>query len=164
MAEVTTNKRRRREGLHVSDLPDNAVAHVATYLSNVSRAIFAIASPSASQLTILSSDAKLWENLDFGDIDKNLAEKLKDSNIRDILDIIDAVNNTQCLKLTGCVNIIGSGLSPLRGSVVLKQLDMSFFGQYRSPDIYPQPSIMEYLVVPILTSIINAEGNSMTHL
>ena len=163
-AEVTTNKRRRREGLHVSDLPDNAVAHVATYLSNVSRAIFAIASPSASKLTILSSDAKLWETLDFGDIDKNLAEKFTDDNIRDILTIINAVNNTKYLKLIGSVRIDGSGLSPLRGSIVLKQLDLSLVGEHERPVLYPEPSISEEAVIPILTSIINAEGNSMTHL
>jgi len=127
------NKRRRKEGLQLLDLPDNALAHVATYLSNVSRALFAISSPSVSKLTVLSSDAKLWETLDFGDIDKNLAEKLKDNDIRYILDIIDAVNNTRCIKLTGCVNIIGSGLSPLRGSIVLKQLDLSLVGQHESP-------------------------------
>ena len=68
MAKISTNKRRRKEGLHVLDLPDNAVAYVATYLPNISRAIFAIASPSASQSTILSSEEKLWETLDFGDM------------------------------------------------------------------------------------------------
>ena len=105
MAEISTNKRRRKEGLHISDLPDNALAHVATYLPNISRAIFAIASPSASKLTILSSDEKLWETLDFGDIDKSLAEKLKDGGLCDILSIVDAVINTKCIKLTGCINI-----------------------------------------------------------
>jgi len=164
MAEMNTNKRRRKEGLHISDLPDNALAHVATYLSNISRAIFAIASPSASQLTILSNDEKLWETLDFRDIDKSLARRLKDNDIRDILGIINALHNTKFLKLTGCISIIGSGLSPLRGSTALKQLDLGLVGQYRSPDIHPEPIILEDAVLPILTSIINAGGNSMTHL
>ena len=164
MAENSTNKRRRKEGLQLLDLPDNAVAQVAIYLSNVSRAIFALASPSAMKSTILSSDEKLWETLDFGDIDKSLARKLTDDNIRDILTIIDAVNNTKCLKLTGCTTVFGTGLSPLRGSVVLKQLDLGLVDQYKSPHLHPQPSISEESVMPILTSIINAEGNSMTHL
>jgi len=163
MAEISTNKRRRKEGLHLSVLPDNAVAHVATYLSNVSRAIFAIASPSASKLTILS-DTKLWETLDFGGIDKSLAGKLTDDNIRDVLANTDAVNNIKCLKLTGCVNINGSGLSPLSNSVVLKQLDIGIVGQNESPELDPEPLISEEAVVPILTSIINAHNNKMTHL
>ena len=112
MAEISTNKRRRKEGLQLLDLPDNAVAHVASYLSNVSRAIFAIASPSASKLTIISSDEKLWETLDFNDIDKSLARRIKDGGLRDILEIVDAASNTKCLKLTGCANIWGTGLSP----------------------------------------------------
>ena len=159
MAEISTNKRRQKEGLDISDLPDNALEHVATYLSNISRAIFAIAST-----TILSSDKKLWETLDFGDIDKSLAEKLTDNDIHGILTSINAVNNTKCIKLTGCININGAGLSPLRGSVVLKQLDLSLVGQHKSSLLDPEPSISEEEVIPILTSIINAEGNSMTHL
>jgi len=163
MAEISTNKRRRKEGLHISDLPDNAVAHVATYLSNVSRAIFALASPSAIKSTILSSDAKLWETLDFGDIDKSLARRLKDGGLRDILTIVDAASNTKRLKLTGCTNIWGTGLSPLSNSIVLKQLDMSIVGQNESPNMHPQPSISE-VSIEILTSIINTERNSLIHL
>ena len=109
---------------------------------------------------------KLWETLDFGDIDKSLAEKLKDDDINDILTIIDAVNNTKCIKLTGCININGSGLSPLRGSVVLKQLDLSLVGQHERPYKLDKkaPSLSEEVVIPILSSVINAGGNSMTHL
>ena len=165
MVEISTNKRRRKEGLQLLDLPDNAVAHVATYLSNVSRAIFAIASPSAIKSTILSSDAKLWEIIDFNDIDKSLARRLKDGGLRDILVIVDAASNTKCLKLTGCINIDGSGLSPLlRGSIVLKQLDLGIVGQNESPALNPEPLISEEVVVPILTNIINAHDNMMTHL
>lgn len=163
--EVSTTKRRRKESLHVFDIPDNAVAHVASYLSNISRAIFAIASPSAMKSTILSSDKILWETLDFGDIDQRLARRLKDGGLRDILRTIDAVNNTKRIKLTGCINIDGSGMSPLRGSVVLRQLDLGLVGQYESPtELVPDPLISEESAVPILTRIINTEGNSLTHL
>ena len=163
MAEISTNKRRRKEGLQLSDLPDNAVAHVASYLSNISRAIFAIASPSGSRSTILS-DAKLWETLDFGDIDWSLARRLKDDGLEDILTITDAVHNAKCIKLTGCTKIFGTGLSPLRGSIVLKQLDLGLVGQHNSPNLRPQPWISVNIVVPILTSIINEEGNTLMHL
>ena len=52
----------------------------------------------------------------------------------------------------------------LRGSIVLKQLDLSLVGQFESPKLHPEPSITEEAVVPILTSIINAEGTSLIHL
>lgn len=55
-------------------------------------------------------------------------------------------------------------MSPLSDSIVLKQLDLSLVGQYRSPELDPEPLISEDVAIPILTSIINAEGNSMTHL
>ena len=103
-------------------------------------------------------NSRLWR------YDNSLAGKLKDSNIRDILSIVDAVNNTKCIKLTGCTTIFGTGLSPLRGSVVLKQLDLGLVGQYQSPKLDSEPLISEELVVPILTSIINAHNNTMTHL
>ena len=89
---------------------------------------------------------------------------MRDGGLEDILTITDAVNNTKCLKLTGCTKILGTGLSPLRGSVVLKQLDLGLVRQHNSPNLRPHPAISDEIVVPILTSIINAEGTSLIHL
>ena len=176
---TTRNSKRRRvvssaQSLHITDLPDGIFADVAKYLAKPSIACFAVAmTPSESRL--LSNNAQMgqsslckailnsqegdsWEELDFGDIEKSLAAKLSDDDVRSILMHIDAVNNLNKLKLTGCVNITGEGLSPLGGSVVLKEIDLSLVGQHQSPDISPEPKISEEVVLPILNSIVSAEG------
>ena len=182
------NKRKRTSPqeddgiLCITGLPDNAIAHAASYLSKPSRAIFAVAmkplrekldckqSSSSSTVNatdmnhILTSSPKLWETLDFADIEKSLAEKLNDDDMCSILTAIGASANTKCLKITGCVNILGGGLSPLRGSTVLEQIDLSCVGQYEKPDLNPAPLISQQEVIPILASIVRADGTSLAHL
>ena len=103
----------------------------------------------------------MWETLDFGNIDgsNRLTRKLKDGGLHDILTIVDVVNNTKRIKLTRCFNVSGSGLSPLRNSILLKQLDMSV-----DDELYSPLSFSEEIVIPILTSIINTDGNSLVYL
>ena len=185
---MSSNKRKRTspqedDGICITDLPDNAIAHAASYLSKPSRAIFAVAmtpslgakldckqSSSSSVVNatdmnhILTSPPELWETLDFADIEKSLSEKLNDDDISDILTTIGARTNTKCLKITGCVNILGGGLSPLRGSTVLEQIDLSCAAQYEKPDLNPAPSISDEVVIPILDSIVRADGTSLAHL
>ena len=66
-----------------------------------------------------------WDSFDFRDIDKLLAKKLSDEDIGGLLVCLDAINTVKVFKLKGCVNIIGHGLEPLRGSRVLEQLDLN---------------------------------------
>ena len=68
------------------------------------------------------------------------------------------------LKLTGCVNITGSGLELLRGSLVLQQIDLSLVSQYECPEIDPDPSISKAAVLPILDSIIDVRDNLFKHI
>jgi hypothetical protein len=56
--------------------------------------------------------------------------------------------------LAGCVNIIGHGLEPIRGSLVLEQIDLSLIGE---------PLISEDAVLPILESIVAAGGTTLEH-
>ena len=74
---------------------------------------------------------------------------------------IDAVSNVKSLKLTHCFRVTGAGLKPLRGSKVLEEIDLSLVGVHESPDIDPLPTISEEVVLPILNSIIETEGNSL---
>jgi len=107
--------------------------------------------PTQTSKAIISSID--WNTLDFGDIEKVLASKLSDEVIDKILRNIDAVNDLQILKLAGCVNIMGSGLDVLRGSVAIKQIDMSLVGNHEVPDIEPAPLLSEDIVLPILDDI-----------
>ena len=81
-------------------------------------------------------------DLDFGDVEKSLASKLTDDDIRAVLlACIDAGNEVRSLKLSGCVNITGSGLETLHGSMSLIQIDLSLAGEHESPLIEPEPMI-----------------------
>ena len=182
-SKTESNKRRRTGSpsdsniLHINDIPNALLADVATYLPKPSRAFFAVAMtaptsswrissgqelPSAAANAILSSTE--WDKLDFGEVEKSLAEKLRDADLYGVLSCINAKTTLEILKLTGCINISGSGLEPLRGSLVLQQIDLSLVGHHESPKLVPEASISEVVVLPILDSIIAAHGNSLKHI
>ena len=149
MATIDGNKRPRINGdsPHINDLPIGFLVEVSTYLSKPSRAVFAaaICAPSSSwkkevdgeklsdvsKAIIAASD---WDILDFVDIEKSLAYKLKDDDLHAVLTSINAKQTLKKLKLTNCINIIGHGLEPLRQSNVLQLLDLSLVGKYESPN------------------------------
>ena len=76
----------------------------------------------------------------------------------------DAATNLKTLKLTGCVNITGSGLQILRVSTVIEQIDLSLVGQHESPSIEREPMISEDIAIPILESIMEHDNSSLRHL
>ncbi|KAL7537395.1 hypothetical protein ACHAXR_008867, partial [Thalassiosira sp. AJA248-18] len=181
MADNGSSKRRRttsQDSLHINDLPDTLLSDVANYLSAPSRALFASAmtapscswskmtnqtqTPSVTSKVILSC-VDQWEVLNFRSIEESLASRLTDDDIRGVLACINASNRLKTLKLAGCVNITGRGLEPLRGSVVLEQIDLSLVGEHERPLIEPDPLISETEVLSILASIIDADGNSLKH-
>ena len=110
-----------------------------------------------------------WDFVDFEDIDRSLAAKLCDEDIGGVLVCIDAINTIKKFKLRGCVCIRGDGLVPLRGSLVLEQIDLSLAGSSiisgnESPLLWPPPALSESVVVPVLDSILAAEGSVLKHL
>jgi len=90
-----------------------------------------------------------------------LAIKLTDDDIGAILACINARQVLTTLKLTGCVNITGNGLEPLRGSVVLEQIDLSLVKQHEGPYMKPEPLMSETPVLSILNSIVDEDENSL---
>ena len=177
MASNSANKRRRTaaDTLHISDLPVGFIADVSAYLSKPSRALLAVAfsepSPSSKnndyQLSPISAaivSATQWDTLDFEDVEKELANKLTDDDIYAVLKCINAHDVLKRLKLCGCVNIEGHGLNPLRGSIVLEQIDISIVGKHEKPKIKPEPKISVVAVVPVLDSIIASDNCSLKHI
>ncbi|KAK1740839.1 hypothetical protein QTG54_008091 [Skeletonema marinoi] len=173
-AANVSNKRKRFEGDAsldancLSDLPSGILTHVANYLAPPSRALFAAALANQNSAASDERNSAIvgneWTTLDFGDIEKDLAVKLIDAVISAVLMCINAVNRLKRLKLTNCINITGAGLEPLRGSTIIEQIDLSLVGEHQNPNIYPEPPISCKLVLPILDSIIEAEGCSLRHL
>ena len=176
-----SNKRRRTASsaadLHIlCDLPDSLLVNVASYLSSPLRALFAVSisasssswqvvnwqpEPSTTSKAIVSSlknDGGGKISLDFENVEKILANKLTDDDIGALLTCINAKDTVRVLILAGCVNITGTGLEPLRGASALEQLDLSLVGRYEEANIRPEPLISHEVVLPLLCSIIDAEG------
>ena len=91
-----------------------------------------------------------WDLLDFDDI-KDLSTKLSEDDIAALLVCIDAKNKLKSLLLDR-IDIIGHGLEPLCKSTVLEKV------QFASP---ANQQLSTEVVVPILNSIIDTEGNSL---
>ena len=156
---------------HLTDLPSGILSHTASFLGDPFIKVFlAIALDENSAVLPERSSAIIgnhqWDTLNFGQIEKDLAAKLSDLDIERVLLCIDAVNKLKRLKLTNCTNITGTGLEPLRGSVVIEQIDLSLVGykKYRGRDSDTAPSISLDHVLPILDSIIAREGCALKHL
>ena len=194
MESTASNKRRKPSPdlVHITELPDTVLAFVATFLPKLSQAVFAVAmeAPSSawkaynlqrqpsvpSNASIPLNPAEEWASLDFEDIDKSLAAKLTDDDLGSILIFTDAANRLERLKLTGLLNITGTGLEPLRGSVVLRQIDLSLLKLNETPssglaniigyghDISLASQISEEVTLPILDSIVNKDGNKLKHM
>ncbi len=153
----------------LSDLPSAVLTHVACYLDAPTRAFFA-ASLSDQNAAAASNERNIaivdheWSTLDFGDIEKDLVIRLTDDDISSILMCIDAGNKLKMLKLTNCLHITGAGLEPLRGSTIIKQIDLSLVGKHQSPKLSSLPPISCQFVLPILDSIIGREDCALKHL
>ena len=163
-ANTSANKRRRTTSdnntLHISDLPVGILTDAADYLSPPSRAIFAVAlsAPSTSWQTIndnlsnqlsdmsraILSPPSQWDTLDFEDVEKTVANQLTDDDLFAILLCINAKETLQKLKLAECINVTGRGLNPLRGSIALKQIDISLLGKYEKADRNMEPLPMRF--------------------
>ncbi len=207
-AENNSIKRRKIDGSAstdaccLTDLPKEALIHVATFLAAPSRALFAASLDGSSSSSdenisaiffgnqLVGSDGSvnfreisaqlaqdhvqkiLWEMedlnqteiFDFGKIGKEYVVQLSDDGIRTVLLCVDAVNTVKRLKLANCISITGVGLEPLRGSIMIEQIDLSLVGKHQIAEIDPEPSISCEAVLPILVSIISQDECSLMHL
>ena len=154
----------------ISDLPNEPLQHIASFLVKPSRVLLALAIDAQDRLSSALTSAIVgdqWDTLDFGEIERKLAANLSDEHINAILVRIDAVNRVKKLKLTNCINITGAGLGPLSESSIIEQIDLSLVGDhehYRSnfrPLISCRP---QDHVLPILDSIFEREGCSLRNL
>ena len=174
----------------MDNLPEKALKNVAEFLPRMERVLFAVAltAPSASwegcdsALAFPSKASQIvmsnpyfrmyfkepyeekWEKIDVSCIDGSLGAKLTDGDVRGILLCIDAKNKLKRLHLPPLTNIRGGGLSPLYGSKVLEHLNLSMTENYASTVVEPKPMLSEDAVVPILSSIVGTDGNSLKYL
>eukprot|EP00986_Skeletonema_menzelii_P005912 scaffold2232_cov136-Skeletonema_menzelii.AAC.3 len=124
---------------NIRDLAFEPLRHVASFLPTPSRALFAIALSTdwayadwgdeenlPSMVWWLEQIAGKCDNLDFGDIEEDLARRLTDNHIDEILLCLDRDDNRiKKLRLTNCTNVTGVCLQRLRGSSTIEQIDLS---------------------------------------
>jgi len=144
-------------------LPIALLPKVATYLSRTSclSLLMAMAPPSITSQHVPSAAVKAiaasgmnWDNLDFKDVQDMIGRSLTDDDIRWVLIAIDGVNKIKLLRLTHCFGVTGAGLSPLRESTKLETIDLDREN--------PGNTLSEEEVVPILSSILDREDNSLS--
>ena len=169
----------------ICNLPDSLVSYIGSYISIPSRALFASAlTPSTfswrgydwnnidpskedpihikivSDYNLLGGGS--FKTVDFSEVEKELVAKLNDEHLCTMLVCFDAKSTVKVLKLVGCLNIIGWGLEPLRGSRIIRQLDLSLVGRFESPIIEGgSPLLSEDAVLPILQSIVDIQGSKL---
>ncbi|KAL7500202.1 hypothetical protein ACHAWT_008298 [Skeletonema menzelii] len=144
------------------DVPIVTMKHVASFLSGPSRALFAVAlNNNLSRRECRAIAGNQWRTLDFGQIEKSLAEKLTDNDISDVLLCIDSVRTVRKLRLANCINLTGVGLEPLRGSRVMEHIDLSLVPDHTSPLLDPEPPLSQELVIPILSTIVGTKLKMM---
>ena len=134
---MAAKRRRISNGVGLFDLPTEALSHVAGYLPRPSRAMFAITMNDDELSSVIlglsgaPQNREQYDILDFGEVEGSLASKITDDILQDILIRIDAYAKLRRLKLAGCVNITGTGLDTLRGSIILEQIDLSLVAKLR---------------------------------
>ena len=74
---------------------------------------------------------------------------------------IDAVNNLEKIRLPHCINVRGDGLAPLRGSIVLKRVDLCIVSEEVDT---MTPRLSEGAVLPIIESIMAKNQNLLRSL
>lgn len=147
----------------LASLPDGVLSIVGKYLALPSRVMFAAALPSAGVQAVVPPGSV--SVLDFEEVEKELAMRLSDDDLGAILACLacEGAHTLHKLKLANCLNITGRGLEPLRGSTALQFIDLSLVGQFESPEI-EGGLLSETIVIPILQSIIDTEGNGLRYL
>jgi hypothetical protein len=125
-------------GIGLGDVPVEALQHVASFLAAPSQVMFGLHVAAAedkllNKRSFAIAEEQSWDILDFGEIEKEVASRLSDDDIKAVLWCIDAGNKVKRLRLTNCVNFTGSGLEPLNGSEVIEQIDMSLVGDQEEP-------------------------------
>ena len=181
------NKRRRISSSNlpprnIRDLAVEPLTHVASFLATPSRAMFAIAL--SSEWCYLDEeklgppqwwiDNHAWpegevsysasiiagkcESLDFGEIEKDLAGRLTDAHISDILLCLDREDNRiKKFSLTNCANVTGRGMWRLFGSETIEQIDLSMVPDHKNPRVGGLHQLSLPYVVKLLDSIVSLD-------
>ena len=80
------------------------------------------------QKCIFQDSPFLWTRIDFSTLDLKFRKRLRDKQLETLLKRTNAVEVTKYLNLKNCRGLRGSGITPLRGSKTLLEIDLRFSG------------------------------------
>ncbi|KAL9190825.1 hypothetical protein ACHAXT_000531 [Thalassiosira profunda] len=149
------------------------IAHVAQYLTDNECAVFAAAMTASaarwaqgnwdlqlsavSRVVMDSVESGDFSCFDFEDLSKKKRAVLTDGELGGVL--VSIGSGIRELNLHGCFAITGAGLEPLRGSTALETIDLSISSRSKM-----HLAMSASVVLPLLSSIIDAEGSSLKHI
>jgi hypothetical protein len=154
---------------HILSVPDATLSRISSFLSLGERIFLAMTLPTwddgqqeeISKAILGTAPVRSIDFLDFGE---PITYTLTDRDLHRILTCIDAVHNLKDLKLTHCLNVIGYGLEPLRGSSALEKIDLSLVARHESSYAGRGGLLSVGAVIPLLNSILDAEQCSLKHI
>ena len=80
------------------------------------------------QRCIFQDSPFLWEEINMNNVEEKYQKRFRDKHLEAILRRSNSVLLTQRLSLNGCRALRGSGIAPLRGSTMLKEIYLTFRG------------------------------------
>ena len=104
------------------EIPEDVTRSLLTCMDIPSLVKLSVCSKSMAESVY--SRSYLWERIDLSTISYSRRPLLTDRSLHRLLDAVNAKEVTKALSLSHCHKIQGYGLEPLRGSVVLEELDL----------------------------------------
>ncbi len=139
-------------------LNDKVSRHVASYLPELGQILFSMAVGRKLQGMLTRQHNEEGCVVDFG-TDEDLAAKIRDGDLKQILRHIGNSVWVKKLMLTHCTHITGEGLAPLQGSEHIELIDLRVIADNDGRDDDVKLSCSA--VVPILHSIVDTPNNSV---
>ncbi|KAL3810765.1 hypothetical protein ACHAXA_001590 [Cyclostephanos tholiformis] len=140
-----------------STLPRHVLVNsVLAYIDLCSLIKFSCTSKACRDVVFLNVPKARWRRIDLSG-----NSRITDEQLRVFLENIDARTTTRILSLVGCPNVNGTGLEPLRGSIVMEDIDLRVrgslplvgdLGKLRGPSGLREDCVAEILrsMLPIL--------------
>jgi len=126
-------------------LPASAVGLILTYL-DIRSLVQTASCNSVLRYQVYEEHQELWSKIDFGSYGYT---RITDAQLRSFLLRCHAKERCQVLKLTGCTRIHGWGLEPVRGSCVMREMDLKLEPSHQNGPV----EINTNFVLPLLSSM-----------
>lgn len=109
----------------LDDIPPGILEHILRHL-DIASLVQAAGSCSTLRRLVFQENwpDSLWSRIDFGTVDARFAAQITDPQLAALLRNCRARVQCQVLKLSRCTSLTGTGLEPLRGSRVLREIDL----------------------------------------